>query len=294
MIEDISKSIKADLYERVSSPLFGAFSFSWVLWNWKFLLVLISGMKASEKINYIDGTLYYGWLQPMFFLFLAPLISAAIFIYLYPIPAKYVFKYTKKEQKKLKKIKVEVEDDTPLSQAEHNKLRQKITSLESSYYAELSNKDSEIERLRALIESSNTGKVVNVSPKPQVTQPSKVFPLSDTDQPVITQVKVGEEVYNLGSDYEKSRPGEVNVMKLRNTFNFQDKIDVSFKTDKPLIDGQYFHIFDGHSQQKTTEQEFQLHKTDYEQKSAFVVVSQPNPSRKGQDMVISNKVQFAY
>jgi len=294
MIEDISKSIKADLYERVSSPLFGAFSFSWVLWNWKFLLVLISGMKASEKINYIDGTLYLGWLQSMFFLFLAPLISAAIFIYLYPIPAKYVFKYTKEEQKKLKEIKVEVEDDTPLSQAEYNNLRQKITSLESSYYAELSNKDSEIERLRALIESANTGKVVDVSPKPQVTQPSKVFPLSDTDQPVITQVKVGEEVYNLGSDYKKSRPGEANVMKLRSAFNFQDKIDVSFKTDKPLIDGQYFKIFDGHSQQKTTEQEFQLHKTDYEQKSAFVVVSQPNPSRKGQDMVISNKVQFAY
>ena len=101
MFEEISKSIKAELYERVSSPLFGAFSFSWMLWNWKFLLVLISGMKAVEKIKYIDGTLYHGWFQPIFFLFLAPLISAAIFIYLYPIPAKYVFRYTKEEQKKL-------------------------------------------------------------------------------------------------------------------------------------------------------------------------------------------------
>jgi len=294
MIDEISKSIKADLYERVRSPLFGAFSFSWAVWNWRFLLVLFSDMKVSEKINYMDGTLYYGWLQPIFFLSVGPLISALLFIYLYPIPAKYVFKYTKEEQKKLKAIKVEVEDDTPLSQDEHNKLRQKITGLESSYYAELANKDSEIERLRSLVESASTGKSLDLSPKPQITQPSKHFPLSDTEQPVITEVKVGEAVYSLGSDYQKSRPGEVNVIKLKNTFNYQDKIDVSFKTNKPIIDGQFYEIFDGHSKYKTTDQNFQLHKTDYENKSAFVVVSQPNPSREGKDMVISNKVQFPY
>ena len=294
MFEEISKSIKAELYERVSSPLFGAFSFSWMLWNWKFLLVLISGVKAVEKIKYIDGTLYHGWFQPIFFLFLAPLISAAIFIYLYPIPAKYVFRYTKEEQKKLKEIKVEVEDDTPLSQAEHNKFRQRVSSIESNYYAELANKDAEIERLRDLIESVSSEKLVDVSPKSQITQPPTFSSLSDTDQPVITQITIGDEVYNLGADYQKSKPGEANVIKLRNAFNYQDKIDIKFKTNKPLIEGQYFQIFDGHSVQKTTQQSFRLHKTDYEQKSAFIVVSQPNPYRLGKDMAISNKVQFAY
>ena len=294
MIDEISKSIKADLYERASSPLFGAFSFSWAVWNWKLLLVIISGMKVSDKISYIDGTLYYGWLQPISFLFLGPLVSAGLFIYLYPFPARYAFKYTKEEQKKLKVIKVEVEEETPLSQDEHNKLRQKITELESTYYAELANKDSELERLRALIESANTENKVDLTPSPHVTQPTKVFPLSDTEQPVITEIKVGGETYNLGADFQKSGPGEVNVIKLRNTFSYQDEIDVSFKTSKPLIEGQFYEVFDGHSKRKIAQQYFQLHKTDYEQKSAFVVVSQPNPSRKGKDMVISNKVQFAY
>ena len=38
MLEEISKSIRADLYERASSPLLGAFLTSWLIWNWKTML----------------------------------------------------------------------------------------------------------------------------------------------------------------------------------------------------------------------------------------------------------------
>ncbi|MEO8234966.1 MAG: hypothetical protein ABI549_06080 [Flavobacterium sp.] len=34
-MEEIKKSISAILYERTTSPLFGTFIFSWLLWNWK-------------------------------------------------------------------------------------------------------------------------------------------------------------------------------------------------------------------------------------------------------------------
>ena len=300
MIEDISNSIKAELYGRAVSPLFGAFVLSWSAWNWKFWLVVFSGMEISKKIDFIDGTLYSGWIQPALFLFFGPLITALAYIYLYPIPARIVYRHSGQQKKQLKAIKVEIEDETPLTQIEHNRLRQKISNLESAYYAELASKDSEIDRLRALIESSGkSSKTVRSSQSPSPSesdtgQSEKQFPLTDTDHPIITELEVNGEKYVLGKDFNNSRPGEVNVIKLRSEFNYQDVIRVTFKTNKPLLESQYFQVFDGHSQRKLSEPIFEIHKTDYERKNAFFCVMQPNPSRQGKDMVISNKVQFGY
>jgi len=43
MITDILNSIKANLYERVTSPLVGTFLFSWIIFNWRIPIVLIWG-----------------------------------------------------------------------------------------------------------------------------------------------------------------------------------------------------------------------------------------------------------
>jgi len=298
MLEDISKSIRADLYERASSPLLGAFFTSWLIWNWKTVLVIFSGMEVIQKVNHIDTVIYSDLWSSLLFLLAGPLATALLFLYLYPIPAKHVYRHFREQQKSLKAIKVAVEEETPLSQDEHNKLRRRTSEMESAFYEELTQKDAEIERLRSLLESkgkpvaqitSDVGDSENKPPKP-----SKSFPLSDTDQPIITEIVVGDEPYQLGRDFKKSEPGSVNVVKPKNDFNYQDKIKVMVKTDKPLLAGQFYEVFDGHSRRKLTEPEFELHKTDYEKKNAFVVVSQPNPSRKGKDMVISNKVQFSY
>lgn len=300
MIEDISNSVRAELYGRVVSPLFGAFFLSWTVWNWKFWLIVFSSMETGKKIDFIDGVLYSGWLQPSVFLIIGPLLTALAYIYIYPIPARIVYKHSGKQKKQLKSIKVEIEDETPMTQEEHNRLRQKISNLESAYYAELASKDSEIDRLRALIESGGRGKKpssveksIDKNSKDPV-QPNKQFPLTDTDQPIITEFEVNGQIYVLGKDFIKSRPGEANVVRLRDDFNLHDVIHVSFKTNKPLLESQYYRVFDGHSQRDITDQEFEIQKTDYEQKSAFFCVMQPNPSREGKDMTISNRVQFAY
>ncbi|HFG2062751.1 hypothetical protein ACJO1Z_22865 [Vibrio parahaemolyticus] len=300
MIEDITNSVKAELYGRAVSPLFGAFFLSWAVWNWKFWLVVFSSMEVSEKIDFIDGVLYSGWLQPLVFLVMGPLLTALAYIYIYPIPARFVYKHSGKQQRQLKAIKVEIEDEMPMTQEEHNRLRQKISNLESAYYAELASKDSEIDRLRALIESSRNIKqppIVETSTDVRaknLVHNSKQFPLTDTDQPIITEFEVNGEIYTLGQDFSKSRPGEANVVKLRGEFNLHDVIHVRFKTNKPLLEAQYYRVFDGYGQRNITEQEFEIHKTDYEQKNAFFCVMQPNPSREGKEMTISNRVQFAY
>ena len=58
MIEDISKSIKANMYERATSPLFGAFAISWAIWNYKTILAILSSMTVKEKVSYIENEIY--------------------------------------------------------------------------------------------------------------------------------------------------------------------------------------------------------------------------------------------
>ncbi len=51
MFKEFSQSIKANLYERVSSPLIGSVAISWLIFNWKAIFYLIySDAKIEEKL----------------------------------------------------------------------------------------------------------------------------------------------------------------------------------------------------------------------------------------------------
>lgn len=169
MIEDISKSIKSSMYERATSPLFGAFSISWALWNYKVILVIFSGMKAKEKVSYIEDTIYGAEWSLVLSGAGYPLLSAVLFILIYPFPAKWIYEYWNNQQKALKVIKQRIEDDTPLTLDESRQIRRELLRLESSYDEEIIRKNSEIDRLKDIIENletKNTPTPKSPEPKP--------------------------------------------------------------------------------------------------------------------------------
>ena len=84
MIKDLSKSIKADLYERATSPLFGAVAISWCFWNYKTIFILLSSLPVTEKFEYIEAFLYGGIWPFLSKLFIYPVLSALLFIFVYP------------------------------------------------------------------------------------------------------------------------------------------------------------------------------------------------------------------
>jgi hypothetical protein len=151
LFEDVSKSIKASLYDRVSSPLFGAFSFSWGAWNYKFLLLLLSSIDVKNKIEYIEMVLYPSYQELLFTGFACPLITSVLFILIYPLPAKYIYKYWHSQQIHLKAIKQDIEDKTPLTIKESIDIRREISNLGSLHDAELNKISSENERLKEII-----------------------------------------------------------------------------------------------------------------------------------------------
>lgn len=172
---------------------------------------------------------------------------------------------------------------------ENEKLHEKIKNLEEAIVKDAKQKEKQNRKNNPSSNSvtKSTKDIAQQRVEEQTT-------LEGIECPIIEEVKVGNETYKLGLDFNHSNPGKVNVIKLRDEFNFNDKIGVSFKVDKTLKENQFFSIFDGYGSYETTEQHFELHKADYESKNAFVVVMQQNPIKPDQKMTVSNKVQFPY
>ena len=78
MINDLKSSINSILNERLVSPLFGTFIFSWAVWNWKiiYLTFFVSEkILKTDKITYILDNFYEEEV-----LYVYPLISTIILL----------------------------------------------------------------------------------------------------------------------------------------------------------------------------------------------------------------------
>lgn len=143
-MKDIINSIKVHLHEKSTSPLFGAFILSWVAWNYKFIFVLLSELKITEKFNYIQTYLYPNFWDNILLGFIFPFISAVIFIFLYPYPAELVYSHWKTRQQKMIELRQKIEGETLLNLNDSREIRRKINELEHKNHEELEEKEKKI------------------------------------------------------------------------------------------------------------------------------------------------------
>lgn len=167
MLSDLAKTVKAQLYERVSSPLLGAFAISWVAWNYRFILVLISSMPVAERFAYIDSNIFDSYQNIFLHGTLYPLLTTLSLIFIYPVPAKFVYEYWRKRQRELKEIQQRIDDETPLTREEARELRHETLNARLEFEQELERKSAEITRLKETI------KELQPREKTDIDQPPK-------------------------------------------------------------------------------------------------------------------------
>lgn len=165
MFENLTKEIKAQLYERARSPLTGSFAIAWVAWNFKPAVILFSNETLSSKFN-LWSTYYPSAADSILFGFIYPLLSATLYILLYPYPARWAYKYWHTQHKELKKAQQKIEDDTPLTQEEARALRvtsiQEMTKMQEELGAaatanrELTNRNKELLEQLTDLQRSNS------------------------------------------------------------------------------------------------------------------------------------------
>lgn len=185
MFNDLSKSIKAQLYERVSSPLLASFSLSWAVWNYRFILVIVSSMSPNEKIAYIDSHIFQSSQDVFLRGTLYPLITALCLIFVYPIPARYVYQYWRKKQKELKEVQQQIDDETPLTKEEARQIRREALTASLEYDRAIQSQSAEIARLKELVETlqaPNSSAPENRSDSDNKDVPSSVSVVLDDSQ----------------------------------------------------------------------------------------------------------------
>lgn len=226
MFDDLIKTVKSQLYDRVTSPLFSCFFISWVGWNYKFILVLLSGLKVEEKFKYIDLNIYNSTYVIALHGILYPFLTALFVIYVYPYPARYTYAFYRRRQVELKAIQQQIDDDTPLTKEEAKKIRSDAFILNIEFEKEIEKLRDENISLRALLKEKVT---------PEATE------------------KVNEEIKKTE---ESSRNDEEDDRRYIPIF---DKNEEDSQAKKLLITGQEFvkqsmenyikqdSIFNGHS-----------------------------------------------
>lgn len=164
-MEDVIKSIKAFLYERTASPLFGAFTISWLVWNYRVIAILLDGhATVAEKFSLLDT--HFGhtvqiaghsydvpYLGHLINGLAAPASLAAAYLYLYPIIAKPVYQHSLHKQKELRDIKQQEEGARLLSAEESRILQKEIEQLRSKADEEA---DQYRKRIASLTETINS------------------------------------------------------------------------------------------------------------------------------------------
>ena len=88
MLDDLMTTIKAQLYERATSPLIASFCISWLLINWKFIFTLLSDGSRIEKLSYIETILYPTQIDYLTSWALCPLLSATAITFALPWPSR--------------------------------------------------------------------------------------------------------------------------------------------------------------------------------------------------------------
>lgn len=123
MIDEIMKSAKDSLLDRLSNPLLGSFILSWCLWNYKFLVILFSAASVTTTFKLVDSTAfpdtYTVFTQGLAF----PMLTAMAYIFIYPYPAKFVYGFTGRRQREINELRRLIDNETPLTLEESRAIR---------------------------------------------------------------------------------------------------------------------------------------------------------------------------
>ena len=154
MLDELLKSAKESLMERLASPLLGSFALSWCLWNYKFLVVLFSNASVPTTFKLVDSIAFPDTYTLLIRGFLLPALTAAAYIFVYPYPAKFIYGFTRRRQREVNELRKQIENETPLTLQESRTIRAEIFQLEKKNQETIDRLNGEITRLNLELQSA--------------------------------------------------------------------------------------------------------------------------------------------
>ncbi|MEL4430362.1 hypothetical protein [Shewanella mangrovisoli] len=150
MIENITSTMK-NLNQRVSSPIFSSFIISWLVCNFRIVIIFFSSLEPRYKIYEIE--LLIGQDGAHWRLYIIPLLVSLFYSAIYPFLELHVYKLWLNGNRKLINAKTDSDGKTSLSQEQVNALRQNLYDYKEKYLNLLDSNDEEIKELKSRLES---------------------------------------------------------------------------------------------------------------------------------------------
>lgn len=183
MLEDLKKNVVTQLSERMTSPLSGSFVISWGLWNYKFLVILFSNNTVTGTFLLIKNIAFPTIWATLTNGILFPLLTALAYVFLYPYPSKFVYKFTRERQREISIIRQKIEDETPLTTVESRKLRRQHRQLQEDHAKELEKQEALVRDLKLeLAGKSEESAPANQARVPEVESP----PLGESELSILS------------------------------------------------------------------------------------------------------------
>lgn len=140
MLKELATSFKAILYDRIVSPLSGAFLLSWIIFNWKILaLIFLGKTPIIERISYIESN--YINIDSII---INPAISTAIIVFIYPWISNVAYIVWQKSLSFKIQTRIKYENSTPLTVEQSVELRKEIQKKDIEFNELLSAKNQKI------------------------------------------------------------------------------------------------------------------------------------------------------
>lgn len=163
-IEDITKSIKATLYERVSNPFILSFLAAWCIHNYRIIMIAFSDESLNSKLVKIDFQFEYNVLVSGMVFNLGGILHGLIIPFMYTLIYICVLPYLSKpinqihftKQSELLSAKQKAEGLELLTKEKSRELRQEIIILEKKYSEKVQILEQENSELRRIISNTDT------------------------------------------------------------------------------------------------------------------------------------------
>ncbi len=156
MIDEIRKSINANLYEKTRSPLYGTLIVSWAIWNWKviyYVLVVDAKEPFFSRLDCIQNELTTNWT-----LFIGPIISTIVILTAFEFIANYAYWLSVYHKTWRTNKKIKTEGKQLLTYEQSLKLRNDIRMKEEEYEKLIQEKETQIKGLNDSIALLNEKK----------------------------------------------------------------------------------------------------------------------------------------
>ncbi|MCT7487046.1 hypothetical protein N5T98_10495 [Aliarcobacter cryaerophilus] len=141
MYKEISKELKASLFQRIKSPFFGSFLIGLLIFNYRYVLVLLSTKSIEDKFHFIDNYKASIIINIPYFDFICikdiylsttlyPFLFALISIVIFPYFERYIsMPIWKKHQNRLKEKYAELEKEEIFLGSERDKYLGEILNI---------------------------------------------------------------------------------------------------------------------------------------------------------------------